>query len=577
MVVLGLGFTDHEASAALVVNGRLATAIARERISRLKKDGIVFGSGKLDLGPAIRYCLEENRLQWGDIDLIVWNHIDHIAGSTLADLLAREGAGFQETPTLALPHHFAHACAAFYLSPFSAAAVLVADGTGGSLRGLLDHCGGPEPDQLRTGNVPMQNFLTEDADTAQELESFYYCDGTQWFTLRKVFGRFGGIGARYGAVSSLLFADPLDAGKTMGLAHYGNAAQTFVFLQPEGPDDMPAWGAVRDESWAAIKQRLDLWRTGSLLRHGALNYEDKLPADCAAVIQQESEEAMLGYAAWIRRKTGSLNLCIGGGVALNCVANSRVARESGFDEVFVPPAPGDDGIAVGCALYGASLHGLTRQPCTAFLGRSYEVNTEAICATGLRSLGTVPDVAEWVAAVIDSGAVIGWYQGGAEVGPRALGHRSFLADPRHAGMRDHLNIVVKNRERFRPFAPVVREERVLDYFEELYPSYFMSFIATVRPERRGEVPAITHVDGTARYQVLRRSHNPELYAVVEAFERRTGVPLLLNTSFNRAGEPIVETPEQAARCIIASGADYLVMDGHIWANPAPTSCPGMRP
>ena len=577
--VLGLGFTDHEASAALVVDGRLRTAIARERLTRAKKDGILFGTQRLDLSPAVRYCLEENDLEWRDLTLIAWNHVDHISEARLTDLLAQEdtGAGFHHVRTLPLPHHFAHACASFYLSPFASAAVLVADGTGGSLDGLLTNCCGPEPDQIRSGSVLLQNFLEEDTGAAQELESFYFCDGRNWFTLRKILGRFGGVGARYGAVSSLIFNNPLDAGKTMGLAPYGNAHQAFSFLEPVGHNGAPAYRAVRGPAWETLKQRIDLWRTGTSLRNRALNYEDPLPANCAAVMQRESEEVMLAYSRWLREKTASPNLCLSGGVALNCVANSKIALEAGYERVFVPPAPGDDGIAVGCALYGASTLGELSpgelglgQPergCKVYLGRSYPHTPDPLAALGLIPVEGSPDIAAWVAQQIASGAVIGWYQGGAELGPRALGHRSFLADPRHPGMRDHLNKVVKSRELFRPFAPVIPEEHVLEYFEELWPSRYMSFVANVREEKRALLPAITHIDGTARYQVLRQTDNPELYAILEAFGRLTGVPMLLNTSFNRAGEPIVETPEEAARCVIASSADVLVVDGIAWLNP----------
>jgi len=168
---------------------------------------------------------------------------------------------------------------------------------------------------------------------------------------------------------------------------------------------------------------------------------------------------------------------------------------------------------------------------------------------------------DWGAEVLADGAVIGWYQEGAEFGPRALGHRSFLADPRSPTLRDHLNAVVKNREMFRPFAPVVLEEYVLDWFDTHHPSYYMSFVATVRAEKRSLVPAITHVDGTARYQVLRRKDNPQLHRLISAFAERTGVPMLLNTSLNRAAEPIVETPKQAADCVFGGKADFLVIDG----------------
>ncbi len=562
MVVLGLGFTDHEASAALVIDGELRTAIARERLTRLKRDGNLFGSRKLDLSLAIRYCLEEHHLALGDVDLLVWNHVDHLCPKKLTVLLALEGSmDFSRIPLLVLPHHFAHACASFYLSPFPEAAVLVADGNGGSMGGLLHDCQGPEPESIRNGSVLVQNFLTENTEAARELESFYYCDGRQWSTLRKIVGDCDGIGARYGAVSSLLFENPLDAGKTMGLAPYGKPYDHPAFLESWGPAEIRAFQGTHGPGWADLKQQIKTWRKTS----SKLDYQAELPSNFAATIQHETEEAMLTHARWLRRGSDSTHLCMSGGVALNCVANSYLAQRAGFDSVFVPPAPGDDGIAAGCALYGATLHGVLRRgSCTVFLGRSYPHDANELKALGLLPVSSSLAPAEFLAEQIAAGAVVAWFQKGAEFGPRALGHRSFLADPRNPAMRDHLNRVVKNRESFRPFAPVVLEDAVLDYFEESHPSYYMSFVASVRPEKRSVVPAITHVDGSARYQVLGQTDNPELHELIAAFARRTGVPLLLNTSLNRAGEPIVETPLEAARCMLAASVNYLVLNGVIY-------------
>ena len=258
----------------------------------------------------------------------------------------------------------------------------------------------------------------------------------------------------------------------------------------------------------------------------------------------------------------------------------------------MPPAPGDDGIAVGCALYGAAVQGeLRRGSCPVFLGRPYAHSADELKKLGLHPASTETDPTDWIAERLAEGAVVAWYQGGAELGPRALGHRSFLADPRRLDMRDYLNKTVKNREPFRPFAPVILEEATRDYFEEHYPSHFMSFVARVRREKRGVIPAVTHTDGTARYQVLREADNPELYKLIVAFAKRTGVPMLLNTSFNRAGEPIVETPEEAARCMLAASADCLVLvndsrpsstslrkmsDPVVWHHPGRAVCPSQR-
>jgi carbamoyltransferase len=342
----------------------------------------------------------------------------------------------------------------------------------------------------------------------------------------------------------------------MGLAPYGRAAPRKRFMVPRGPAEMQFFQAKRGKEWAEAKAAIEKWRSTSK----QLNYKDSLPSSFAATIQHEAEEAMLEYARWLHHASGANNLCLSGGVALNCVANSYLAREAGFARVFVPPSPGDDGIAVGCALYGAAIRGeLRRDKCPVFLGRQYADNVDVLKKLGLQIAATRTGPIEWIAERLTEGAVVAWYQGGAELGPRALGHRSFLADPRRSDMRDYLNKTVKNREPFRPFAPVVLEEAAQDYFEDHYPSYYMSFVARVRIGKRDVIPAVTHIDGTARYQVLREEDNAELHKLIVAFAKRTGVPMLLNTSFNRAGEPIVETPEEAARCMLAASADYLVL------------------
>lgn len=559
MKVLGLGFTDHEASAALVIDGRLAIGVARERLTRLKKDGNSWGGKRLDLSSAIRYCLDAHDLAPSDVDLLVWNHIDHIPAAELFALLAAEGGmDLSAVPRLVLPHHFAHACCAFYLSPFSEAAVLVADGSGGPVDGLKRHCDGPEPGSMEEGGTIVQNLMDDQAETAREHESFYYCNGQEWRPLRKIVGKWHGIGAEYGLVSNFLFGDWLHAGKTMGLAPYGRPYPSALFLEPVGSADMVAFKSVRPPERDALEKEILCLRE----RQNSIDYVTPAPSTLAATVQSETEEALLTYARWLRRRTQSSNLCLSGGVALNCVANSRLAMEAGFDAVFVPPAPGDDGIAIGCALYGAAQNGGLRRGSTpVYLGRAYSHDPEEFRAQGVIPFSPNRNGYDSVAERLAAGAVVAWYQAGSEMGPRALGHRSFLADPREDSMRDHLNRVVKDRELFRPFAPVILEDAVTEYFEEHHPSYFMSFVARVRPEKRSVVPAITHVDGTARYQVLRQQDNPELYELVRAFAHRTGLPMLLNTSFNRAGEPIVETPLEAVQCMLASSVDYLVVDG----------------
>ena len=567
MNVLGLSFSDHEASAALVVNGKLTSAIARERVTRIKRDGIRWGGCRLDLTPAIQYCLETNGLTLDDIGLIVWSHTDHAAPADVYQaLLAEGGLDLTTRPSIAIPHHFAHACGAYYSSPFRGeVAVMIVDGAGGPFGAMMKNCTGPEPEKIAGGSVPIQNLSPFEGDGSRELESFYRFNDQGGEILRKVIGHWCGIGAVYGHASKLIFGDYLDAGKTMGLAPYGRPHPRKIFFEETGPADQRVFTRSVSQERAALESRIEKWRKHTT----SSNYKSVLLTDYTASLQWETEEALLEHARWLQKHTGLKRLCFSGGVALNCVANTRLAEETDFEEIFVPPCPGDDGISVGCALYGASLNGgveLVTSP--AYLGRNYAQDVATLEAEGLQRCFDGEDVYETVAQVLTDGAVVAWYEGGAELGPRALGHRSFLADPRRVDLRERLNAEIKRRESFRPFAPVVLREAVSDYFVESNPSYFMSFVADVLPEKRDVIPAVTHVDGSARYQVLREQDNPSLFKLIQAFARLTGIPMLLNTSFNRAGEPLVETPLDAARCVVNSTADYLVVDHVPYRNTA---------
>jgi carbamoyltransferase len=265
--------------------------------------------------------------------------------------------------------------------------------------------------------------------------------------------------------------------------------------------------------------------------------------------------------------TGAKNLCIAGGVALNCVANGRIAREAGFENVWIQPAAGDDGIAIGCAYYG---HLKTQKKQRSFVMKHAYVGAEykdkdVHDATNkwLVRIQTrrapSKNISDETAKVLSEGYVIGWFQGRSEFGPRALGNRSILADPRKAEMKDILNKRVKHRQAFRPFAPVVLAERGEEIFEGDEESPFMLLAKRVRPAWTETIPAIVHVDGTARVQTVREEHNQVLYRLLKAFDAITGVPVLLNTSFNVKGEPIVESPRDAVACFLTTGIDFLAL------------------
>ncbi len=293
--------------------------------------------------------------------------------------------------------------------------------------------------------------------------------------------------------------------------------------------------------------------------------------DVAASVQVVLEEAVLHLGRHLKRLTGAEHLCLAGGVAFNCVANSRLVREAGFSRVFVQPAAGDAGAALGAALWWSHRRGEVPRHVMghAYLGPQYG---EEVCRIAVERAGLTGKVlptdhlCDHVAGELTRGRLVFWFQGRMEWGPRALGNRSLLADPRREDMRELINAKVKLREPFRPFAPSVLEERAADYFDLSSPSPFMLFTAPVRPSAKGLVPAVVHVDGTARIQTVDRDSNPKFRRLLEAFEQMTGVAVLLNTSFN-VHEPIVCTPQDAVNCFLRTEVDWLVLGNLLVKNP----------
>jgi carbamoyltransferase len=416
-----------------------------------------------------------------------------------------------------------------------------------------------EPGQLTEGVNPL----------ARESESYYKFQGSKLEALKKVwleptrgfmsdeFFFMPGLGALYSRVSSYIFADWNKCGEVMGLAPYGRPDTIKPLLRmKDGELDVPQWTAEFNKPWTF--EEGDNWEKSKRVPHWE---------DIAWRVQADTEEVLLARAKWLREATGARNLCIAGGVGLNCVANGRLARESGFDNVWIQPASGDDGIAIGCAYYGhLALQGKPRTFVMkhAFLGRSYgDDDVEGAMTKGMTKLETTARVSDDICAeaakLLTEGNVLGWFQGRSEFGPRALGNRSIIADPRSAEMKDKLNKRVKHRQAFRPFAPIVLEERAAEIFEGPGDSPYMLMAKRVSPKWAGRIPAIVHVDGTARVQTVNRETNERLYMLLKEFEALTGVPVLLNTSFNVKGEPIVETPRDAVQCFLSTGIDYLAL------------------
>ncbi len=552
MRILGLHAQGHDTGAALVTADRIV-AIGEERLTRVKNDSAFPRR-------AIAHVLDGDAIT--SADLVVMDISDGESDRALATLRAEGYAG----EVLRIEHHLAHAAAAHLVSPDDGAAILVVD------------AGGTRIDEWPTALPRPANFASF-AGADQQVQSFYVARGRAIEPVHSTFTRPGlrlGIGWLYALVTMHLGFGPLDAGKTMGLAaHAKNTdGDTWPWVSPGGDLLFRAEVDVaRPDSWTRWLTEL----TGIPPRRPDEPLDDR-HATVAAKLQRTTEAFMLRLAAQLHDATGAQTLCIAGGVALNVLANRRLRDESAFRRVTVQPAATDTGIALGCALVGAISRGLAIPPCpdVSFFAREYAPDVHAEAATRAAALGlTVTRPSDLLGDVVDrlaSAQIVGWVEGASELGPRALGHRSLLADPRDPQSKQRVNDRAKHREDFRPFAPVVLEERCRELFDLDGPSENMLFSAKVIPTARARVPAVTHADGTARVQTVSRSYPGRLRALLERFDAKTGVPALLNTSLNGPAEPIVETPDDAVRLMTASRIDAMVLgDWLIARTPAPVA------
>jgi carbamoyltransferase len=562
--ILGINAYDHDVSACLLRDGELAFAIGKERITR-KKHATGFH------GEVVDYCLQAEGISLEDVDLIVTNcyvlpvpeieeRMLHQDEPLYLESKEERETAFKHPLYLAksnkvatISHHLAHAYSAFAACPFSEGVVMIVDGVGSYASDV------PEKYALSNSVNPL----------ARESESYFKFEGSNLQPLKKVwmgpdkgflsdeFYNMSGLGAMYSRASTYVFGDWNKCGELMGLAPYGRPEKTTPLLRLEnGELHVPSWSAEFTQPW--LEESRESWEKSPSMSHWE---------DLAWRIQDDTERVLLHRANWLRETTGAKNLCMAGGVALNCVANGRIAREAGFENVWIQPAAGDDGIAIGCAYYGHLE--LQKKPRTyvmnhAFLGKQYSGDdVQKTMNNGLAKFGTVRTASQNVAAdtakILSEGKVVGWFQGRSEFGPRALGNRSILADPRTPEMKDILNKRVKFRQAFRPFAPIVLYERAEEIFEGTEDSPYMLIAKRVRPEWREKISAIVHVDGTARVQTVREETNAILYRLLKEFEALTGVPVLVNTSFNIKGQPIVESPADAMECFLMTGIDCLVL------------------
>ncbi len=573
--IVGINAYDHDVSACLLRNGEIAFAIAKERLNRLKNAAGFYEE-------AVDYCLKAEGITRDDVDLVVRNTyvlpVDELETRlTYMEMplylpapereLAKQHPWFdaKSDKVVTISHHLAHAYSAFAACPFEEGAVMVVDGVGGYRTDVM------EPYPLSNNSV---------SPLARESESYYRFSGSKLEAIKKVwlepakgflsdeFYNMPGLGAVYSRVSTYVFGDWNKCGELMGLAPYGRPHAVKPFLEMQnGELKVNPWPAEYNKPWLLEGSERRKWENDPAMKHWE---------NLAWQIQEDTEQVLLARTRWLRETTGARNLCIAGGVGLNCVANGRLAREAGFENVWIQPAAGDDGNAIGCALYGHLA--VMKRPRTytikhAYFGRPYS-DQEVKDAISTRVVKLVskavrsPDICKETAKILADGNVIGWFQDRSEFGPRALGNRSILADPRKPEMKDILNSRVKHRQPFRPFAPIVLEERSDEIFLGPGDSPYMLMAKHVHPSWKDKIPAVVHVDGTARVQTVNEATNPRLYRLLKEFEALTGVPVLVNTSFNIKGEPIVETPQDALECFLGTGIDYLILHDTVMSKTA---------
>ncbi|HEX7127418.1 MAG TPA: carbamoyltransferase C-terminal domain-containing protein [Thermodesulfobacteriota bacterium] len=573
MYTLGINAAFHDSSACLVRDGRVVAAAEEERFTRIKhgKRPVPFSTWELPFH-AIDYCLREAGIRLADVDHVAYGFDPYIrlgehrgraaitlplepsahsppaewespwdplflssvvnaprqlAGGAPHHLAARFRGVTPDGPFRwhFVEHHLAHAASAFHASPFEEAAVLTLDGRGEQAATSYRMGHGTALDLLGQVDVPHS------------------------------------LGLLYEAVTSHLgFLHSSDEYKVMALAAYGRPIYRDVFrdvirLEEGGryriapPRLVERFGPARPRGGPLERRHCDLARS----------------------LQEALEETALALASWLHRETRAGALCLAGGVALNCVMNARLRDRGPFRDIWVQPAAGDAGTALGAALWvDARERGATSRTWRmdhAFLGPAYDdEEIESFLRWSKLPFRRLADVPGETAALLAEGRIVGWFQGRMEFGPRALGARSILASPTDPALQARLN-EIKDREDFRPVAPVVLEAAAAEWFVGAGRSPFMLFVHDVRPDRAGRIPAVRHVDGTARIQTIARDEHPRYHDLLVAFAGRTGVPVLVNTSFNTRGEPIVCTPRDAVECFWTSPLDALVIGSFLLEKP----------
>jgi carbamoyltransferase len=572
--ILGIYAGPHALAGALVHRGQIAAAIQLERLVGIKHAWVApqkfnreFALDRIQLDPQnellslsehlpplLDYLCEAANIRYADVGVValearnIFNTaLDGAEPEVCRDELT---TAFADRTIYLVEHHEGHQSQAFYPSPYHEAAVVAVDGRSW---GLVPSLGSYESLTVAHGK------------------------GSH---LQPIFSSNSSLVGEYYKISIELFGERYAEGKTMGLAPYGDPSilpdngALALWLARSEVYGSPAWlrvsGPLADSELALAREPLKLDQFPGFTRIAKGQDPTVAQRRVAFLCQHAFEKDLLRVLSVVHRETGLSNLAIAGGAALNCVANGKIIDATGFEQLFVYPNPGDEGLAAGFAL--RAFHTLVAEPRRVAirsdaLGRCYGRDEILAAIESAGDTVSAVDLGDEIFAVtaqfLAAGAVVAWFQGRSEFGPRALGHRSLLGHPGRADMRDRMNARVKHREPWRPFAPSVLLERASEFFELSGESPFMLLACPVRAERRAEIPDVTHIDGTARVQTVSAEAEPEYHRLISEFAARTGLPLVLDTSLNIKGRPIVETPRQALDCLLETEIDVLVLETYL--------------
>ena len=547
-----LGFSvGHDKGAVIIEDGKVVVGITQERLSRIKHDG-AYSGGKIPF-ESINYCLNTLGLTLEDIDSYVYSTTE------IVDDIDKQFKEYtnKHINLKFIPHHLAHAYSSFFSSGLDEAAVIVADASGS----ILSHLNklpiwypnvtkdGLDPEEDWTEGISIYHF------TKDKFNEVY----KKWIKYPIPLGTEDGVslGTLYSEGALQLVYEPSShtwtAGKLMGLSSYAN---------PEIVAEAPEFVKELDGDIFVSNHRIY-----PKVEHDSDFYSR---ACVAGIYQREQERASMILTKMAKNLTKSNNVCVAGGSFLNCSSNEQILKSELFDNCFFIPPSDDSGIPLGCAWYAyQELLDITSvDVLSPYLGKTYSRNeiVEAINKYPNLIFNEVPNdegLNEIVSHLLSENRVIGWFQGGSEIGPRALGNRSILASPIHSWITHHINSDIKKREWYRPFAPAVLFEHQSEVFESDVYSPYMLVTTKVKEEWRTKIPAVTHIDNSARHQSVTKESNNKFYNLLNSFYEKTGVPVLLNTSFNGPKEPIVESPTDAINTFIETGLDHLVLDNFI--------------